>query len=173
MKVMFLAVSLMISGQVWAQDNSHPCRQYDASRSLDMLIGDWDVYSNGKVGARYSYRYAHAKCVIFVTETSRNGKTRSGDFFYYDRKTLGWRVMFSTPHFSDMYVANYSEKSFSVIAVNLDKNGERMRQQVAPYLRETFSVLADGSLRRVTEAADNISGPWKAGRERLMRKVGN
>ena len=173
MRWFLLVMTVMISGQVAAQDNEHPCRKFDASRGLDMLIGDWDMHSNGKLGARYSYRYAHAKCVIFVTETRRNGETRATDFFYYDRKALGWRVMFSAPHFSDMYVADYSEKSFSVIAVNLDKNGERLRKNVAPYLRETFSILADGSLRRVTEAANSIGGPWTAGRERLMRKVGN
>ena len=173
MKAAFPLIALLLSWQVAAQENDHPCRKHDASRGLDMLIGDWDMYSNGKLGARYSFRYAHAKCVIFAYTTNQNGETRPQPFFFYDRKALGWRVMFTESYFSDMYVADYTENSFSVIAVNLDKNGERMRENVAPYLRETFSILADGSLRRVTEAADSLGGPWTVGRERLMRKVGN
>lgn len=173
MKWFLLAMVVLVSGQVSAEDSSHPCRKHGTSRGLDMLIGDWDMYSNGKLGARYSYRFAHAKCVIFAYVTNQNGETRPQPFFFFDRKALGWRVMFTESYFSDMYVADYTANSFSVIAVNLDKNGERLRQNVAPYLRETFSVLADGSLRRVTEAADSLSGPWTVGRERLMRKVGN
>lgn len=165
MRIVFFAVAFLMSGQVVAQGSTHPCRATDLARSMEILIGEWDAYSNGEITSRIKAEYKWGKCAIIVTETTSKGKVRDLPFFYYDRKAQTWRRIFSERRIKEMFLAQHSNKSFAFVTIAEDVNENPV------YIRETYTKLADGSLNHVVEAAEDLSGPWFPKKEGLLRRV--
>lgn len=165
MKLLITAAIIVLSttSKTWGADS--PCKQTDAGRAMDLLIGSWDYYTKGKKRSHTTVEHRFNQCAVVFTESQVGGQPSEAPFMYYDDREDMWRQVVGAPNLKERYVVQFSPTTLVMLARG------KLKDEGEIYLRDTYTLLGDGSLRFVQDATLDTAGPWHPKKEGLLRRV--
>ncbi len=147
-----------------AERAANPCHEAGPHDDFDFWVGDWDVYSNGRKGARNVITKEMNGC--FVRESYSGGGTVGESINYYDPETGRWKQNWvdSTGGIVRYTGGLTKEGVMKMEGANTTVKGVTKRARV------TWTRLEDGRVHHLIEHSTDGGKTWTPAFDAIYKK---
>ena len=171
MKRRLIGISLLIaltsvgsSGVPAVAQVADPCSDLERAHEFDFWIGEWEVFSDGKLAGTNSIRPILDGCVLQEMWSGAQGGAGSSLNFYNPRVDK-WQQFWVWRNGTTLNLSGAFEEGRMVLqGDSVSQSGEAIRNRI------TWTPNADGTVRQLWEVSKDQGESWQSAFDGLYKK---